>query len=159
MSKDWASEEQCRQNRKGAKWINNAHHERFLSKEDEQIEGSQRVIHCPSERDQGKASSIFPVEPVLTTRGIIMSIIVPVAKVAMVGTVFSATLETFVVSPRVLVWQPAMIPLVRIAFIAVRMRYAVLMQKLIHCTSSVILIVIMSEGRNDGGTQHKDHGC
>ena len=65
--------------------------------------------------------SIFPVEPVLApwviivvTRGLIsVSIIVLVAKGAMVSAVFSATLETFIVSALVLVRQLVMVPVVR----------------------------------------------
>ena len=72
-------------------------------------------------RDQGLGlRSVFPVEPILAPRGIIVvttglifvSIIVLIAKVAMISPVFSATLETVLVSTLMLVRQLLMVPVV-----------------------------------------------
>lgn len=79
-------------------------------------------------RDQGlRFSSVFPVEPVLAPWVIIVvswgsiavSVIVLIAKVAMISAVLSTTLETFVVSTLVLVRQLVMVPVVRTITIVV----------------------------------------
>ena len=93
-------------------------------------------------RDQGIGlRSVFPVEPVLApwiiivgTRGLIfVSIIVLVAKGAMISAVFSATLETVLVGTLVLVRQLLMVPVVG--------------------TITVVVIVVSKRG-NDRCAQH-----
>ena len=94
-------------------------------------------------RDQGiRLGSVFPVEPVLApwviivvTRGsIFVSIIVLVAKVAMISAVFTATLETFIVSALVLVRQLVMVSVVR--------------------TVTTVVVIVVSKRGNDRCAQH-----
>ena len=79
-----------------------------------------RLMALVPQRSETKtrADSVFPIDPILAARLIIMSIIVLIANSAMIGTVFSPTFEALIVSTLVLVGQPVVVPFVRVAFIA-----------------------------------------
>ena len=90
--------------------------------------------------------SVFPIEPILApwvivvvARGLIsVSIVVLIALIPMIGAVFTATLETFIVGAIVLVRQPVVVPVVR---------------------AVTAVFIIMSKCGYDGCTQQKYRGC
>src|SRR5437879_2963410 len=97
----------------------------------------------------GVRELVLPVKAVLAPRIIVvvvpiaralipMSFVVLIAEKPMIGAVFSAALETFLVGTFVLVGQLVVVPVMR---------------------AVTVVIIIMSKGGYNGYTQHKYRSC
>ncbi len=97
----------------------------------------------------GVRELVLPVKAVLAPRIIVvvvpiaralisMSFVVLIAEEPMIGAVFSAALETFLVGTFVLVGQLVVVPVMR---------------------AVTVVIIIMSKGGYNGYTQHKYRSC
>src|SRR5713226_74659 len=101
------------------------------------IEFFERIIEVPFPKAELAPRIIVVVVPI--ARALIpMSFVVLIAEEPMIGAVFSAALETFLVGTFVLVGQLVVVPVMR---------------------AVTVVIIIMSKGGYNGYTQHKYRGC